>query len=86
MMMKKLLVLLLVFGMASVANAAITLSVNGDPAPDDISLVKSQTITLDILLDEPAFAGGDIAVVLSMPAAILRLCSATLRVRWITAV
>jgi len=65
MMMKKLLVLLLVFGMASVANAAITLSVNGDPAPDDISLVKSQTITLDILLDEPAFAGGDIAVVLS---------------------
>jgi len=83
--MKKLLIFILVIAIAPVANAGISLSVNGAPAPGTIYLNgPSSTITLDILMDEPQFAGGDIAVVL--PAAILRLCSATLRVRWITAV
>jgi len=79
--MKKLLIFILVIAIAPVANAGISLSVNGAPAPGTIYLNgPSSTITLDILMDEPQFAGGD------MPAAILRLCSATLRVRWITAV
>ncbi len=66
--MKKLLVLLLVFGMASVANAGpISLSVNGDPADAEITLGVSDTITLDIIMDAAEFAGGDIAIVISNP-------------------
>jgi len=64
--MKKLLIFILVIAIAPVANAGISLSVNGAPAPGTIYLNgPSSTITLDILMDEPQFAGGDIAVVLS---------------------
>lgn len=48
--MKKLLVLLLVLGMASVAGAALQISVNGNMEPEDstIYLWPSQEIELDI--------------------------------------
>ncbi|MHC4623888.1 MAG: PEP-CTERM sorting domain-containing protein [Planctomycetota bacterium] len=52
--MKKLLVLVLVLGLASVVRArntgmALQLSVNGTPAPDEITLMVSDWIMLDIL-------------------------------------
>jgi len=65
-MMKKLLVLLLVFGMASIANAGLQLSVNGSPAGGYITLEPSDTITLDIMVDDgQLLSGGDIGIVLS---------------------
>ena len=64
--MKKLLVLMLVFGIASVANAGLQLSVNGQDPGTAITLVTSETITLDILVEAGTLlAGGDIAIVLS---------------------
>jgi hypothetical protein len=53
MMMKKLLVLLLVLGMASAANATLQISVNGDkePVSSEIWLEPSQELTLDIWTD-----------------------------------
>ena len=66
--MKKLLVLMLILATASVANAGFILSVNGQPADEYITLMTSETITLDIQLSSvPLFAGGDIAVVISNP-------------------
>ena len=60
--MKKLLILMLVLGMASLANAAMQISVGGDPEPVDsqITLLPTETIMLDIWTDAdmPAFAGG----------------------------
>jgi hypothetical protein len=52
--MKKLLVLMLVLGLTSVASAvntgmAIQLSIDGVPAPDEITLMESDWITLDIM-------------------------------------
>jgi len=48
-MMKKLLALMLVLGMASFANAAITISVNGSTTgPDVITIGVSDTVTIDI--------------------------------------
>jgi hypothetical protein len=62
MMMKKLLVLLLVLGMASTASATLQISVNGDPEPIDseITIEPSQEITLDIWTDADIspFGGG----------------------------
>ena len=46
--MRKLLVLALVLGVVGLANAGLQISVNGEVAPDEITLVKSQTIILDI--------------------------------------
>ena len=51
-MMKKLLVLMMVLGMASLANAALVLSVNGQEAPDEITLAPSDWIELDVHLSE----------------------------------
>ena len=66
--MKKVVVLLLVFGMPSLAQASLQLSVNGDPAPDKIILQGSDWITLDIdVLDGTQLVGGDLAIVLSNP-------------------
>ena len=53
--MKKLLILVLVLGLASIAGATnldklIQLSVNGQPAPDEITIQPSEWITLDIML------------------------------------
>jgi hypothetical protein len=48
-MMKKFLVLIMVLGMATMANAGIQISVNGNiSGPDEITLTPSDTITLDI--------------------------------------
>ena len=57
--MKKLLVLLLVLGMASYASAALQISVNGDPNPEDstIYLDVSDTVMLDIYSTVPIAAG-----------------------------
>jgi len=48
-MMKKLLVLMMVLGMATMANAAIKLSVNGQDAPDVITLYPSDYITIGVV-------------------------------------
>lgn len=59
--MKKLLVLLLVFAMSSVAGATLQISVDGNPEPVDseIWLQPSETIMLDIWTDaEIQFFGG----------------------------
>ena len=63
--MKKLLVLMLVLATASVANAALSLSIDGDPADEFITLVTSQTITLDLTNSAEDLAGGDIQILLS---------------------
>ena len=66
--MKKLLIIMLVLGMASLANAGITLSVDGNPNPGEIDLLVSETFILDIDvsgLPHDAFGGGDILVKLS---------------------
>ena len=51
--MKKLVVLILVFGVASMASAGFQISVNGDPEPVDteIILLPSETLELDIWTD-----------------------------------
>ena len=49
--MKKLLVLMLVLGLASAANAVLSLSVNGEPAPDEITINPSDEIVIDIQSD-----------------------------------
>ena len=46
--MKKLLVLMMVLGMASMASAAIQISVNGALDVDEITIAVSDTITIDI--------------------------------------
>lgn len=48
--MKKILVLVLVLGLASAAHAGFSISVGGNPAPPDseITLLPSETIILDI--------------------------------------
>jgi len=46
--MKKVLVLVAVLSMASLANAAILLSVNGEEAPPEIILLPSQSVTIDV--------------------------------------
>lgn len=57
--MKKLLVLMLVLGMASAASAALQISVGGVMNPEDstIYLEPSQTIELDIWSDVPLGSG-----------------------------
>lgn len=62
MMMKKLLALLLVLGMASTASATLQISVNGEQEPieSEIYLSQSETLTLDIWTDADIeqFGGG----------------------------
>ena len=62
-MMKKLLILMLVLGISSMANATLQISVNGDPNPVDseISLLPSEVAILDIWTDSDisAAAGGE---------------------------
>ena len=57
--MKKLLVLVLVLGMASMASAALQISVNGNPEPIDseIILEPSDTVMLDVWTDSMIYAG-----------------------------
>ena len=64
--MKKLLVLMLVLCMASMASAALQISVNGDPEPVDsqITIAPSEELVLDIhgVLAEPAYENWMIVV------------------------
>ncbi len=46
--MKKLLVLMFILCLASAANAALSLGVNGSPAPDEITINVNDTFILDI--------------------------------------
>ena len=59
MMKKKILVLVLVCGLASVANAGLLLSVNGslDPVDSEITIRIGETVVLDIHGDNPADVG-----------------------------
>lgn len=54
--MRKLLALLLVFSMASVASASLSISVNGLPAPPDseITIDVSEDLILDVYISDPA--------------------------------
>lgn len=56
--MKKLLALLLVLGVASVANAALVLSVDGDTSQDEIIINEGATVTIGVCNTD---AGGYIA-------------------------
>jgi len=49
--MKKLLTLLIIFGLASIANAGLVFTVNGAPQPDEITIGPSDIIELDLELD-----------------------------------
>ena len=49
--MKKLLILMLVLGLVSAANAVLSLSVDGVSAPPEITLNPSDTIVIDIQSD-----------------------------------
>ena len=59
--MKRFLAVLLVFGLASVASAALQISVTGDLDPEDstIFLTPSETVTLDIWSTVPIAPGGE---------------------------
>jgi hypothetical protein len=46
--MKKLVALILVLGMSSLASAELIFTVNGEPQPDSITIDTSQTIELDL--------------------------------------
>ena len=62
--MKKMLVLLMVLGMASLANAGVYLTINGAPADPEITLEPSDWIEIDTEAD-PGFIGGDFVIELS---------------------
>jgi hypothetical protein len=61
--MRKLVILMLVFGIASAANAALHISVGGNtnPKSSDIWLTVSQEITIDVWSDAIMKAGDDLA-------------------------
>jgi hypothetical protein len=47
-MLKKLLVLSLVLGLAGVANASLSLTLGGSPAPDEVTIVVCQNVVIDV--------------------------------------
>lgn len=49
--MKKLLVLLVVLGLTSFANAGLIFTIDGEPQPPVITLAPSETVVLDLHLD-----------------------------------
>ncbi len=57
--MKKLLALVLVLGLTSIASAALQISINGDYDLDYIEICPSDTIVLDIGTDIPIVSGGE---------------------------
>ena len=46
--MKKVLALIMILGLASVANANLMLTINGKPAPDEITIYPSDWIEIDV--------------------------------------
>ncbi len=67
--MKKLLVVMLVMAMASAANAALLISVNGvvDPCDTAIILGASDYVTIDVYSDGNTIAMYDVAMTISGP-------------------
>lgn len=66
--MKKLFALILVLGLAVSAQAAFQLSVDGLPAPDEITIMPSDWVKLDILIDlGTEFNGGDFEINVAGP-------------------
>ena len=64
--MKKLLALLLVLGMASMAQAGFILSVNGVPAEDTLVMAQSESVELDVHIEPgTVFNGGNFDIVVS---------------------
>lgn len=53
--MKKLLVLLLIIGMVSAANAAIMLSVDGDTTQEEIDLLKDDTAVIGVYVTDAVY-------------------------------
>lgn len=49
--MKKLVALMLVLGLATAANATISLSLNGSPAPDEYTMNQDTVVKIDITSD-----------------------------------
>jgi hypothetical protein len=66
--MKKLLVLMLVLGMTSMASASLILTMGGAPAPDEITLKPSDWIELDVELTAgEVLLGFDLTILVSNP-------------------
>ena len=66
--MRKLLVLILILGMATAANAGFQLSLFGEPAPDEVTIGPSDWLDLDILIDPgTVFNGADLMIVVQGP-------------------
>jgi len=55
-MMKKLLVLMLVLGLTTAANATLSLSVNGDTSVTEYSMLTGTTVVIDVYSDQANFA------------------------------
>jgi len=53
--MKKLLVLLMVLGLATSAQAVLSLSLDGQEAPDEITIAPSTTVLIDIHSSDQSF-------------------------------
>ena len=79
--MKKILVLMLVLGFASMASAALSLSVNGGPNPGEITLYPSDTIVLDAKA-AGGFGLGDFLISLSNAQGSLDATGAVLSTQW----
>jgi hypothetical protein len=47
-MMKRLAALLIVFALASTANGALSLGIDGSPAPGSVELVTDEVLTIEI--------------------------------------
>lgn len=68
--MKKLLSILLVLSLSVVANAGLLdISVNGELAPDEITLMPSDVITIDVMISQGTITGYVLALELSNPQA-----------------
>jgi len=65
--MKKLLILVMVLAMASLASATLSISVNGDVPTGDITLVPSDFVTLDVHSDGQDLADAGAFLVVEGP-------------------
>ena len=69
-MVKKFVIVILVFVITSGANAILSFSVNGTPAPDSLMVAPSDWIELDVEA-APGFIAGQFSIVLSNSQGIL---------------
>ena len=78
-MMKKLTILIMVLGLASLANAVtepMSLSVNGSLDVTEITLQPSDTFVLDVFAHS-GFIGGDVTILLTNPQGAINVSGAT---------